>query len=440
MLLTMSPVPLLYRVAVRAVRGSAPLLSLGDSKLARGIRGRRDAVETLEAWGARDRAPDRPTVWFHAPSVGEGLQAGAVMKALGRRRPGLQIGFTHFSPSAEGLGERLGADVSTYLPWDVGEAVARALDALAPEALVFTKTEVWPVLVEEASKRGIPVAIVGGTVREGSGRMRWPAKVGLRGTWSRLALACASTRDDAEGLVELGVAPPAVHVTGDPAIDSAAARAAAVDLDAPYLAPFSSSERVVLVAGSTWPADEDVLLPAWEDIRRAEPGALLVLVPHEPTPRHVWALLARTRALGLTAVTLGTVERQGSVGGVDIVIVDRMGVLWKLYRVATVAFVGGGFGRGGLHSVLEPAAAGAPTLFGPRHRHARAAGDLLELGGAKSVGSASAFARATLAWLADPAEKSRAAGRALDYIGAHRGAAERTAELLEHLMEDYEPE
>ncbi|MGD8729049.1 MAG: glycosyltransferase N-terminal domain-containing protein [Gemmatimonadota bacterium] len=434
----MSSVPFLYRVAIRAARRSAPLLAVGDSKLARGIRGRRAAVETLTAWGVRERDPDRPTVWFHAPSVGEGLQAGAVMATLAERRPGLQVAFTHFSPSAEGLGEKLGADVSAYLPWDVEGPAGEALDALEPRLLVFTKTEVWPVLVEQATRRGIPVAVVGATVREGSGRMRWLARSALRTTWRRLVLACANTREDGERLVELGVKPAAVHVTGDPAIDSAAVRAADADPGAPYLAPFASAGRPVLIAGSTWRPDEDVLLPAWEGIRRAVPEALLVVVPHEPTPQRVRSLLARLRAMGLVTVTLGALERKRSAEGVDVVIVDRVGVLAKLYRVASVAFVGGGFGRDGLHSVLEPAAAGAPTLFGPRHQNARAAAELLESGAARSVIDRTTLEKSVLAWLEDPTEKSRATRKALDYIGAHRGAAVRTAELLEPLIEQRE--
>ena len=212
--------------------------------------------------------------------------------------------------------------------------------------------------------------------------MRWPARAALRRTWGGLAAACANTPEDAEGLKSLGVDPSVIHVTGDPGIDSAAIRSAAADAHAPHLAPFHSSGRPTVVAGSTWPADEDVLARAWVGVGRVDPTALLLIAPHEPTRSHVDALLERLRGFGLAAVTLATVERRGSVDGVDAVVVDRVGVLAHLYTVGDVAYVGGGFGREGLHSVLEPAAAGLPTVFGPRHERSRSAGQLIETGGA----------------------------------------------------------
>jgi 3-deoxy-D-manno-octulosonic-acid transferase len=366
--------------------------------------------------------------------VGEALQAGAVIEALRPLHPGLQVAFTHFSPSAEGMGERLGADVAAYLPWDVGEQVAPALEALSPRVLCFTKTEVWPVLVEEAARRAVPVALLAATVPEGAGRLRWAARVAMASTWRRLSLACACAAADAERLAELGVDPGIVHVTGDSGIDSAARRVAEADPASPWLAPLLGADRPVVVAGSTWPADEAALLQAWPGLARREQAPLLVVAPHEPTPARVASLLEGLRGLGLAAVTLATLERGGTAEGLGAVVVDRLGVLAQLYTAADAAYVGGGFGRRGLHSVLEPAAAGAPVVFGPRHRSARAAGELLRLGAAREAADAAAL-RAVLAdWLDDPVAKDDAAERCLDYIGAHLGAAVRTAELLDPLI------
>lgn len=434
----MSSVPFLYRLLTRALRLSAPLFAFSRSKLTRGIEGRRSAVEALEAWARQGRDPARPTVWFHAPSVGEGLQAGAVMRALRARRPEVQIVFTHFSPSAEGLGERLGAHTTAYLPWDVQDSVRRALDALRPSLLVFTKTEVWPVLVEAARARGIPVALVGGTVHERSGRLRWLARVGLRGTWASLDLACACTREDQERLVTLGVKPSTLHVTGDPGVDAAALSVLEADTGASYLAPFRVAPRPTVVAGSTWPADEAVLADAWQGVRQAHPRALLVIAPHEPTGAHVASVLERFRRVGSKCVTLAEVERRESLGEAEVVIVDRVGVLAHLYIVATVAYVGGGFGRAGLHSVLEPAVAGVPTLFGPRHENSRAADALKESGAGRVVVDAKGVEDGIERWISDPDEKNQAAGSAEDYIGAHRGAGERSAALLEAYIDTKE--
>ncbi len=423
----------LYRLAQGTLRALGPVLSRGESKLARGLRGRRGADEVLAAWGRRHRAADRPLAWFHAPSVGEGLQARAVLEALARRRPDLQSAFTHFSPSAEALADRMPADVSAYLPWDLAGPTDRVLDALRPDALVFTKTEVWPVLVERAARRGVPSALVAGTVPPGAGRLSPRARRFLGPTWARLELACAIADEDAARLVELGVREEAVRVTGDPGIDSAAQRARAADPAEPWLAPFHADPRPTVVAGSTWPPDEAVLLPAMDRVRGEVAEVRLVVAPHEPGEDHVGGLVEELRDRGWSAGTLAEAER-GGAGGLDAVVVDRVGVLAHLYTVGMAAYVGGGFGDDGLHSVLEPAAAGLPVAFGPRHANARAAGDLLSAGGAAEVDGAESLARKLLPWLTDPGARSYAAARAIGYIDRHLGAAARTAALLDELL------
>ena len=372
-----------YHIAIGALRFASPLLAVGDSKLARGMAGRRHAHRLLAEWGRTIRDPQRPVAWFHAPSVGEGLQAQAVIDALVREDPALQIVFTFFSPSAEAFARRLGADIATYLPWDARGPSAAVLDAMQPDVLVFTKTEVWPVLAAEARRRGIPTAIVGATVPEAAGRMRWLARVVLRPTWAGLRLAAANASADAQRLEVLGVDSVAIETTGDPGIDSAATRAGLTDRDAPWLKPFLDDPCLTVVAGSTWPADEAVLIPALAAVREQLPRLRVVIAPHEPNDAHVKGLLEALRARGYNPGTLGEVEAAGSVGERDAVVVDRVGVLAQLYSIAWVSFVGGGFHDAGLHSVLEPAAAATPVLFGPQHRNARAAGDLIGIDGAK---------------------------------------------------------
>lgn len=425
---------IVYQLLMATLRLAAPLLSAGDSKLARGIAGRRHAHELLVTWGRTLRDRDRPVVWFHAPSVGEGLQARAVKDALVDRLPDLQTVFTFFSPSAEAFAERFGADCTAYLPWDLRGPIARSLDALEPALVVFTKTEIWPVLVAEAHRRGIPVAIVGATVPEGAGRAKWPVRVLMRRSWGALALACVSSDPDGAAVVSLGVSLDHVHTTGDPGIDSAVARFDAVPSDAPHLAPFHADPRPTVVAGSTWAADESVLLAALDAARRELPDLRAVIAPHEPDPEHVGRLLTRLTEAGWRAGTLARVEESGDASRYDAVVVDRVGVLAHLYGVASVSFVGGGFHDDGLHSVLEPAAAATPIVFGPRHQNARAASDLVEAGGAKVASDSAELTRVLVGWLEDGQSRARTARAAAEYIDRHRGAAERTASHLAELM------
>jgi len=424
---------LLYRWLQRALRAATAVLGRGASKPARALAGKRGAARSLVAWGAAHRDDARPGAWLHAPSVGEGLQAKAVLDALRARRPALQVVFTHFSPSAERFAVRVGADWAGYLPWDLPDEMASALDAARPGVVVFTRTEVWPVLVEEATRRGIPVALVGGTVGAGARRARWPARALMRSTWARLSLVGARSDADAERFRALGVPADAIRVTGDPGVDSAAERARGADPAAPWLRAFREEPRPTLVAGSTWPSDLEVLLPAVARARARVRDLRVVLAPHEPTGAVVGALLAELSGRGWRARSLTEVEERGAAGA-DAVVVDRVGVLAHLYTVADAAYVGGGFHDAGLHSVLEPAAARVPVAFGPRHANARAAGDLLLAGGAKEVHDYMELAEVVSDWLSDRAVRDYAALRAFGYIHAHLGAAARSAELLEALL------
>jgi 3-deoxy-D-manno-octulosonic-acid transferase len=429
------PLPdLAYRSALSALRLVSPGLAHGSSKLARGMRGRRGAAERLVGWARASRDRSRPLIWLHAPSVGEGLQAAAVLEALAARDASVQSVFTHFSPSAEGLARRIRADTSDYLPWDVVSETGSVLDALGPSLIAFTKTEVWPTLAAEAARRGIPLVLVAGTLPEGSSRLSPLARPILRPAFAKLAAVHAISEEDGNRFARLGVPPEHVVVTGDPGVDSAAQRAAAVDPEASHLRVFRN-DRPRVVAGSTWPADHLVLLAACARARHDVPELQLVIAPHEPTPSNVSGLVTGLRVAGWRTATLAEVERSGHSEDVDAVVVERVGVLAQLYTVADVAYVGGGFHRQGLHSVLEPAAAGRPVCFGPRHENARAASELVRVGGARVMDGDGALAQAVSSWLGDREARDTAGRAAASYVHAHRGAADRSAKLLLDAMQ-----
>lgn len=425
-----------YRLAQLALRAFTPHIARGNSKFARGMRGRRDAHERLVRWGRGHRDPDRPTIWVHAPSVGEGLQARAVLEALKLRRPDVQVVFTHFSPSAESLARDMPAAVSDYFPWDLPSAVRPVMESLRPGLVVFTKTEVWPVLVEEAVRRGVPVAMIAGSLPQASSRRRLPARLLLRPTWERLSALGAISQADAEGLQGLGVRPDVTEVTGDPGIDSAAGRALGADPASALLAPFHAAAAPTVVAGSTWPAGEDVLVPALARVKGRLPEVRVIVAPHEPLPDRVSHLAEQLSRAGFRTAPLSIVEAAGTLGNFDAVVVDRVGPLAHLYTVGTAAYVGGGFHDAGLHSVLEPAAAGLPVVFGPGHHNARAAAELLEVGGAKVADGPEVLAEVLLGWLEHEDDLHYTGARARGYIDDHLGAAERSAALLERLMDE----
>jgi len=169
-------------------------------------------------------------------------------------------------------------------------------------------------------------------------------------------------------------------------------------------------------------------------VRRHHPSLRLVIAPHEPSEEAVRALEARAHLEGWRSVRLSQIESLGTCGDSDVVVVDRVGVLAELYTVGDIAWVGGGFHGHGLHSVLEPAAAGLPVLFGPRHRNARAAGELLASGAARVVRDVDEAALALAGWLEDADARATSGTSSGRYIEDHLGAAGRTAALLAGLI------
>ncbi len=270
----------IYALALAAARPLLPLAARGDGKLARGIRGRRGVLQRMAAWAAAERDPSRPLVWFHAPSVGEGLQARAVVEALRARRPDLQVAYTYFSPSAEPFARTVAADFTDYLPFDLAHDVGRALDLLRPSVFAFSKTDVWPVLTREARARGVRLALLSATLPATSSRLGGVARALLAPAYARLDLVAAISPADADRFAALGVPPERRTVMGDARFDQVWERAARADGGAPLLTPFAGWSGPTLVAGSTWPADEDHLVPVLARLRGNGVTLRLILVPH----------------------------------------------------------------------------------------------------------------------------------------------------------------
>ncbi|HEU5186067.1 MAG TPA: glycosyltransferase N-terminal domain-containing protein, partial [Gemmatimonadaceae bacterium] len=395
----------------------------------RTLRARRGIIDRYRAWGERYRDRARPLLWMHAPSVGEGLQARPVLERMRETRPGVQLAYTFFSPSAEQFASRLSVDFRDYLPFDATPAVRDALRAIEPTALVFSKLDVWPTLTREAAARGVRLGLISATLAETSSRRSGIASVLLREAYGSLEAVGAIDASDAERLVELGARREVIEVTGDTRYDQVWARASAATRSGPLLSPLAS-QRPTLVAGSTWPADERALLEAWGRVRREVRDARLIIAPHEPVHSHLTSLEQWAQSAGLSHARL---DSRGA-GMADVVIVDRVGVLGDLYALADVAYVGGGFHAAGLHSVIEPAAFGAPVLFGPRWRMSRDAALLLRASGAVASADAEQLAATLREWLTSVEARRAAGARARDVVAKGVGAAERTVELVSRLV------
>ncbi len=431
-----------WGLAVGALRPLLPAAALLGPKAVEASAGRRAASASLAAWG-RSRSSPSPLLWLHGASAGELLGAAPVVERL-RSERALDLLVTHASPSGREALPELRPDRAEFVPLDTVRDCRRALGAVEPSALVFARGDLWPNLTRVAAGAGVPMGMVNATVRPDSSRLRPVVRALLRPGYGRLRRVGAATHEDASRLRRLGVLGKGMEVTGDAAVDRALAQAGGADsgCDGPAaaLSRLAPRDRPVVVAGSTWPPDEELLVRAQSRLAgdaTAAGAPLLVLVPHQP------GVGARERIARLCRERLGREPAVWDAGGTppasavdDLLVVDRTGLLARLYGSADLAWVGGGLGSDGLHSVVEPAAAGIPVLFGPRGERWEARA-LLERDAARRVpGDDPVRAASVLAeLLADTDLRTEMGDAARSFAEASAGAAEQGADLVAELLD-----
>ena len=382
----------------------------GHAKARAWVSGRRGGVP------AELDLPPGPRIWIHCSSLGEFEQGRPFLEALRERHGDLVIVLTFFSPSGYEVRKNYAlAHAVCYLPLDGPHAARQFLDAVRPAAAFFVKYEYWHYYLEELSSRRIPVFGVASVFRRNQVFFRWYGGF-FRRMLQRFTHFFVQNQASAEYLAGIGI--DRVTVCGDTRFDrvlQVARQAAAL----PALDRFAAGHSV-LVAGSTWPGDEDLLARALPSL----PGWRLLIAPHDVHPHS----LARLQRLFPDHALLSGLPA-GAAGDVSVVIVDSVGLLSSLYRYGTAAFVGGGFGKG-IHNVLEAAVYGRPVFFGPRYEKFNEAVDLVRLGGAFHV-TTSGELGSQLKFLAAEPDRMRSAGQAAAAYVAGRGGA--TARILSQL-------
>lgn len=401
-----------------------------NSKIQEGIRGRKGVFDELTNQLRTARRLEK-TVWFHFTSVGEFEQAKPLVEAIYAET---RIVLTFFSPSvAPNARSYPYADAAVYLPLDTPRNAERLIRLIEPTLMVFSKFDIWPNLVWRASKRNIPIIVVAGTLHAESKRLSRFAQPFFRSVHRHIRVHCAISEGDAARFQKLCSPGHKIVVTGDTRYEQVYRRARAAASDSEFFHGQTSLRHPILIAGSTYTEDERVLLPAYQLLRRNIPDDFprLILVPHEPTPDRIKEIRGHLDREKLTYLCFSELKPQADLSAVDILIVDRVGLLAKLYGVADITFVGGSF-RGSVHNVMEPAAMAKPVIFGPTIQNAHEASLLVDRGGAKRVRTAQQLVEAIMAWLKDDTTRTTAGSMGKQLIEENLGAVDRT---LQHLRE-----
>lgn len=405
----------LYALIVRLVA------AFGHRKARAMVRGQHDTWRIL-----REKInPNERYIWFHAASLGEFEQGLPLIERLRREQPARKILLTFFSPSGyEVRKDYKGADVVCYLPFDSPTAARRFIKLARPEMAFFIKYEFWRNYIDVLFKKSIPIYSVSSIFRPGQIFFRWYGRKYAR-CLRRITHFFVQNERSVELLRSIGVTDN-VTIVGDTRFDRVIdIRNIAKSL--PIVEQFSqtqdgATQPFVLVAGSSWQPDEDILL----DYVNRHPEIRLVIAPHVVNDTHIQEIEQKltTPALRYSKATPQNVQNY------RVLIIDGYGLLSSIYRYATVAYVGGGFGVG-IHNVPEAAVYGIPVIIGPNHQRFAEAVALMENGGCKSIENAEDFSAIMDDFLANPSHIAAAGSAASRYINQNAGA---TPVIYQHVF------
>jgi len=408
---------------IPALWAALHLLGLFNPKVRRGIRGRRHLFGQLS--DQVSNTPPGQRIWIHSSSLGEFEQAKPIIARLKQLYPDLQIVVTFFSPSGYEHSRNYPlADAISYIPFDTRSGASRFLDLVQPDVAIMVRYDIWPNHIWELARRGIPVFIANATMRRQTLR-RFPFVRGFhRHVYNSMQCILTVSEADRQTFGAFGLDRPTVSVVGDTRYDQVSVRSR--DARRRDLIPSRIlRDRKVFVVGSSWPEDEDIVLPAFLQLQNEVANAIMILVPHEPSVDHLGEveerLSGKVNTIRFSALNEYRDER--------IIIVDSVGLLLVLYAYAHIAYVGGSF-RQGVHNVLEAAVYGIPVLFGPRHWNSQEPVMLLERGGGFVVQNTQELVRTLRNLLLEEQARSFAGEKAASFVQTHVGA---TARCIEHL-------
>ncbi len=377
------------------------------------------------------------SIWIHAVSVGETLTARALAGDLKRRYPGFRLFVSTTTVAGQQVASRQipDADAVFYFPLDLPPIVNRTLRVVNPRLFVVMETEIWPNLLRACRRAGVRTVLANGRLSNRSyPRYRMVRRL-FRRVLDDVDRFCMQSRESADRLLDLGADPARVSVTGNLKFDALNAHATqAADRGMPRILRFFrvSADRPVVVAGSTMRGEELAVLRAFGRMRAAAPRALLVLAPRHPERFAEVEQFARDEGFRTARRTSLAIDEEPAA---DVVVLDTVGELAELYRLATVAFVGGSLVPTGGHNILEPAVFGRPILFGPHMQNfAEIAEAFLDAGAAVQVDDEAALEAALRELVADPARRAALGRAARDIVEANRGARERTLAAIAELL------
>ncbi|GAA4325978.1 3-deoxy-D-manno-octulosonic acid transferase [Flaviaesturariibacter amylovorans] len=406
---------LFYPVFIALFAVGVRIAGLFSSKARAWVEGRRNWAQQLEKELAGNTAP---LIWMHCASAGEFEQGKPVLEALRLQFPGHLILVSFFSPSGFGVGKKYkGADHIVYLPLDTARNARRFLALTKPSLVIFIKYDYWYRHLRAVYEAGIPLLMVSAIFRRQQAFFRWYGGLHRRMltyfTW-------LFVQDEASVDLLKTIGITRASANGDTRFDRVATITEA-PAPLPLIEAFVQGEGPVLVAGSTWTEDEQVLAGLSSHVR-------MIIAPHEISTANITRL--RELFPG-EAVTYSALQAGGAGPAARVLLIDNIGMLSRLYRYGHVTYIGGGYNKSGIHNTLEAAAWGKPVYFGPNYQKFREAVGLIEAGAAESVNNAEKLQQRIDSLYEHPEHGAQVGEAAARYVRENIGATGRVVAFIQ---------
>lgn len=365
----------MYSIFIKLVGFILKLVALFDEKIRLGVQGRSNSFKLIES---SIKQNDR-TLWFHCASLGEYEQGLPVFKELRKSYPEHKIVLTFFSPSGYEIRKNTDvADVTAYLPLDTKANAKKFIDLVHPEISVFVKYDIWPKYLKQLKQKKLKAYLISAAFRPKQIYFKWYGSQFMNAlqSFDHIFVQNSSSKYLLEdhGFEN-------VTITGDTRFDRVFSQLR-LDNNLPIIEDFIKNS-VCTVIGSSWPADEAILIPYINE--KASKYFKFIIAPHEIKDSNINRLLNDLKSPTLLYSEIIEETNNSSLEDAQVLIIDNIGLLSKIYSYANIAYIGGAMGHTGLHNILEPAVFGVPIVIGKNHSKFPEAIDMISNAGVFSI-------------------------------------------------------
>ena len=389
-----------------------------NPKAKKWVEGRKNLFSELEK---KLNGNTAPVAWFHCASLGEFEQGRPLIERFRKNYPQYKILLTFFSPSGYEIRKNYtGADIVCYMPLDSPGNAKRFIKIVNPSIVFFVKYEFWLNHLAEISKAKIPHLLLSAIFRKEQIFFKpWGGifKKALRD----YSFIFTQEENSVQLLKSIGISNTAV--AGDTRFDRVIEIAESAK-DIPLAAAFAGEMKNVLIAGSSWPQDEELLFPAFA--KQFSAGWKMLIAPHELGESHLSSIEKKLIACGLSPAEIVrfSLAKTENISAAKVLLIDNIGMLSSLYRYGKIAYIGGGFGKS-IHNVLEAAVYGIPVIFGPAHGKFNEAKNMLRIGCGIAVNNENEIEKTITGLISNPEKLNKLSAEAFEFVQSGKGATEK---------------